>query len=59
MWRSLMNTLLYISGFVAVLSTLMVITRTNAVHALLYLIVSLLSVSLGLLSPRRSICCCP
>jgi len=41
-----MNTLLYISGFVAVLSTLMVITRTNAVHALLYLIVSLLSVSL-------------
>jgi len=41
-----MNTMLYISGFVAVISTLMVITRTNAVHALLYLIVSLLSVSL-------------
>ena len=41
-----MDTLLYISGFVAVISTLMVITQKNAVHALLYLIVSLLSVSL-------------
>ena len=41
-----MNTLLYISGFVAIISTLMVITRNNAVHALLYLIVSLLSVAL-------------
>lgn len=41
-----MNTLLYISGFVAVISTLMVITRKNAVHALLYLIVSLLSIAL-------------
>jgi len=41
-----MNTMLYISGFVAVISTLMVITRKNAVHALLYLIVSLLSVAL-------------
>ena len=38
--------MLYISGFVAIISTLMVITRTNAVHALLYLIVSLLSVAL-------------
>jgi len=41
-----MNTLLYLSGCVAVVSTLMVITRTNVVHALLYLIVSLLSVAL-------------
>ena len=41
-----MNTMLYISGFVAIISTLMVITRKNAVHALLYLIVSLLSVAL-------------
>jgi NADH-quinone oxidoreductase subunit J len=40
-----MNTLLHIAGFVAVISTLMVITRKNAVHALLYLIVSLLSVA--------------
>ena len=41
-----MDAMLYISGFVAVISTLMVITRKNAVHALLYLIVSLLSVAL-------------
>jgi NADH-quinone oxidoreductase subunit J len=41
-----MNTFLYIAGGITVLSTLMVITRKNAVHALLYLIVSLLSVSL-------------
>lgn len=41
-----MNTMLYISGFVAMISTLMVITQKNAVHALLYLIVSLLSVAL-------------
>ena len=41
-----MNAMLYIAGFVAVISTLMVITRKNAVHALLYLIVSLLSVAL-------------
>lgn len=36
----------YIASIVAVVSTLMVITRKNAVHALLYLIVSLLSVSI-------------
>src|ERR1700690_3958835 len=41
-----MNVLLYISGVVAVVSTLMVITRANVVHALLYLVVSLLAVSL-------------
>ena len=41
-----MNTLLYIAGFVAVMATLMTITRSNPVHALLYLIVSLLSVAL-------------
>jgi NADH-quinone oxidoreductase subunit J len=40
-----MNTLFYIASAVAVISTLMVITRLNVVHALLYLIVSLLSVS--------------
>ncbi len=41
-----MNSLFYISAVVAAISTLLVITRTNAVHALLYLIVSLLAVAL-------------
>jgi len=40
-----MNLFFYISAFVAAVSTFMVITRTNAVHALLYLIVSLLAVA--------------
>lgn len=40
-----MTILFYIAGVIAILSTIMVITRLNAVHALLYLIVSLLSVS--------------
>ncbi len=41
-----MNLLFYISAIVAVLSTFLVITRKSAVHALLYLIVSLLAVAL-------------
>lgn len=41
-----MNFLFYISAVVAAVSTFMVITRKNAVHALLYLIVSLLAVAL-------------
>ena len=41
-----MNAVFYISAAVAVFSTLMVITRLNAVHALLYLIVSFFSVAL-------------
>jgi NADH-quinone oxidoreductase subunit J len=41
-----MNLLFYLSAIIAVLSTLMVITRTNTVHALLYLIVSLLAVAM-------------
>src|SRR5512142_2895944 len=41
-----MTSIFYISAAVAILSTLMVITRLNAVHALLYLIVSLLSVAI-------------
>lgn len=41
-----MNTTFYIAAVVAVISTFMVITRRNAVHALLYLVVSLLSVAL-------------
>ncbi len=40
-----MNAVFYLSAAVAVVSTAMVITRTNAVHALLYLVVSLLSVA--------------
>jgi len=41
-----MNLFFYISAFIAVISTLLVITRTNTVHALLYLIVSLLAVAM-------------
>jgi NADH-quinone oxidoreductase subunit J len=41
-----MNYLFYISAFIAVIATALVITRSNAVHALLYLIVSLLAVAL-------------
>ncbi len=40
-----MNTVFYISAAIAVLSTFMVITRFNAVHALLYLILSFFSLS--------------
>jgi NADH-quinone oxidoreductase subunit J len=40
-----MNIPFYIAAFVTILSTVMVITRHNPVHALLYLIVSLLSMS--------------
>jgi len=43
-----MNVPFFIAAAVAVFSTLMVITRRNAVHALLYLIVSLLSVAVVL-----------
>lgn len=45
-----MNDLFYISAAVAVISTLIVITRLNAVHALLYLIVSFLAVAMVFLS---------
>ena len=41
-----MTAVFYISAVVAILSTFMVITRRKVVHALLYLIVSLLSVAL-------------
>jgi NADH-quinone oxidoreductase subunit J len=40
-----MNTVFYIAAAVALISTMMVITRLNAIHALLYLIVSLLAVA--------------
>src|SRR5579864_296549 len=41
----LMDAMFYIAAVVAILATVMVITRLNAVHALLYLIVSLLAVA--------------
>lgn len=40
-----MNVIFYIAAIVAIVATLRVITGTNAVHALLYLIVSLLAVA--------------
>ena len=40
-----MSVLFYLSGLIAVIATLLVITRTNVVHALLYFIVSLLAVA--------------
>ncbi len=40
-----MITLFYLAGAIAVISTLAVIVQTNIVHALLYLILSLLSVA--------------
>ena len=40
-----MNTTFYIAAFIALIATLLTITRTNGVHALLYLIVSLLAVA--------------
>jgi NADH-quinone oxidoreductase subunit J len=40
-----MNTAFYLSGAIAVIATIMVITRLNAVHALLYLIVSFFSIA--------------
>ncbi len=41
-----MDVVFYISAAVAVISTVMVITRLNIMHALLYLIVSLLAVAI-------------
>ena len=40
-----MELIFYIAGAVAVISTMMMLTRLNLVHALLYLIVSLLAVA--------------
>ncbi len=41
-----MTVLFYVAGAIAFVSTLLVITEMNAVHALLYMIVSLLAVAL-------------
>jgi NADH-quinone oxidoreductase subunit J len=40
------ETLFYISSVIAVIATFMVMVKTNVVHALLYLVVSLLAVAL-------------
>ena len=40
-----MIALFYIAGVVAVISTIAVVLQTNIVHALLYMVVSLLSVA--------------
>lgn len=40
-----MNSLFLIAGAIAIISTIMVVTGRNAVHSLLYLILSLLSVA--------------
>jgi NADH-quinone oxidoreductase subunit J len=45
-----MPLLFYISSFIAVLATLMVITRHQPIHALLYLVVSFMAVSMIFLS---------
>jgi NADH-quinone oxidoreductase subunit J len=45
-----MASLFYISSFVAVLATIMVITRYHPIHALLYLVVSFLAVAMIFLS---------
>src|SRR5687768_4074147 len=41
-----MEATFYFSGVIAVAATLMVVTRASAIHALLYLIVSLLAVAI-------------
>ena len=41
----MMETLFYMAGFVAFTATVLALTRSNAAHALIYLIVSLLAVA--------------
>ena len=48
----------YICGLVAILATLRVITHTNPVHALLYLIISLLAIA-GVFFSLGTVCCRP
>lgn len=40
-----MNTFFYIAAVIAIISTIMAISQRNAIHALLYLILSLLAIS--------------
>ena len=51
--ETLMELAFYIAGAVAVLSTVLMLTRLNVVHALLYLIVSLLGVAVVFYRARR------
>ena len=48
----------YICGLIAILATLRVITHTNPVHALLYLIISLLAISGAQFQSRPALCWC-
>ena len=45
-----MSLVFYISSFIAILSTIMVITRHQPIHALLYLVVSFLALAVTFLS---------
>ena len=45
----------YVAAAIAIVSTVLMITRLNAVHALLYLVVSLLAVAIGLLHFGRAV----
>jgi NADH-quinone oxidoreductase subunit J len=47
-WGLAMLTAFYVSAAVAVIATVMVVTRSNAMHALLYLVISLLALALML-----------
>jgi NADH-quinone oxidoreductase subunit J len=40
-----MQVVFYISGAIAILATILMLTRLNAIHALLYLVVSLLAIA--------------
>ncbi len=48
----------YIAGLISILATLRVITHTNPVHALLYLIVSLIGLSVVFFSLGAYFCRC-
>ena len=52
------NLLFYITAALAVLATILVITRTNAVHSLLYLITSLLAIAVIFFSSGRPLSRC-
>jgi len=45
-----LSTLFYISSIIAIIATIMVITRYTPIHALLYLVVSFLAIAMIFLS---------
>ena len=51
-----MTTLFYLAGILAIVATLLAITQRHAVHALLYLIVSLLAVAVEFLRAGCAFC---